>query len=211
MNINKIISRFYKLAQDPELDSAIEELWPGELVNSKEESSPEVSSGEKIIYQMPVREKLDLKSPDKIPEEYDQQDSSKMLKEYREGGSFIGTFAPNQYLNPTHPTGHQGVDIRARKGAPVYPIGPGVVTKAGSSGIGGNTVTVSHENGKVVSYYAHLDQISVSQGQEVDKNTEIGTVGNTGNAKYTAPHLHYQVSVNGSIIDPLSLINKSAS
>lgn len=109
---------------------------------------------------------------------------------------------------PTHPRGHFGLDLSQSKGSPVYSVGPGIVAQTGVDKKGGNFVTTHHENGKLRVYYAHLDSITTQQGQAVDMNTVIGTVGNTGNARYTSPHLHYQMKLDGNWLDPLKLNGK---
>ena len=121
----------------------------------------------------------------------------------------VGRFYPGQYLNSTHPTGHNGIDLKAPKGTPIYPIAPGKVILVANTPKGGKNLKVAHEEGQVVSYYAHLDSISVSNGQEVHQQTILGTVGETGNAKGRGAHLHYEVKVNGNHIDPLGLTGKS--
>lgn len=102
---------------------------------------------------------------------------------------------------------HYGVDLQAPAGSPIYPIGPGIVKAVQLSDIGrgGKTVHLSHEDGKVTSYYAHLDKVHVVVGQQVDFNTVIGDVGNTGNAKRTDSHLHYEVKVDGKRVNPQSV------
>jgi murein DD-endopeptidase MepM/ murein hydrolase activator NlpD len=95
----------------------------------------------------------------------------------------VGTFIPGQYVNETHPQGHAGVDLKAPKGTPVYPIASGIVTEAKQYNKGGNTCKVSHENNNVVSYYAHMDTVNVTPGTKVVPTSVLGTVGDTGNAK----------------------------
>lgn len=108
----------------------------------------------------------------------------------------------------THAAGHFGLDLKQPRGSKVYAIGPGVVARTGTGAKkGGNWVTTHHEDGKVSVYYAHLDSINVSPGDKVDNNTVIGTLGDTGNARYF-PHLHYQVKVDGAWIDPLKINGK---
>jgi len=51
-------------------------------------------------------------------------------------------------------------------------------------------------------YYAHLGTISVAKNSKVNTNSIIGTVGDTGNAKGTAPHLHFEVTMNGKKVNP---------
>jgi murein DD-endopeptidase MepM/ murein hydrolase activator NlpD len=109
----------------------------------------------------------------------------------------------------THPNGHNGLDLKAPRGTPVYPIASGVVVKVGQDPKGGNVVFTMHAEGKIRVYYAHLDSISVQDGQPVSKNTQIGTVGDSGNAKGRGTHLHFEVRVDGRQTDPVSLVGKS--
>jgi murein DD-endopeptidase MepM/ murein hydrolase activator NlpD len=117
------------------------------------------------------------------------------------------------FATSTHSEGHFGLDIGNNKGTPVYSIGPGQVisiTNESNNPKGGNSISISHENGSVKSYYAHLDQITVSVGDQVDQNTQIGTIGTSGAIyngvkRVTDPHLHFQVKVNGTDIDPTQI------
>lgn len=120
----------------------------------------------------------------------------------------VGTFLPGQYVNETHPQGHEGVDLKAPRGTPVYSIGPGVVIDNKETPKGGKTARISHENGKVISYYAHMDSVNARPGQQVNGNIVIGTVGDTGNAKGRGAHLHYEVSVDGVKINPFQITGK---
>lgn len=103
--------------------------------------------------------------------------------------------------DPRHPQGHMGVDMRAAAGTSIYPLAPGVVTNVGSNTKGGNVINIQHDN-NVRSYYAHLGTVKVQKGDKVDNNTIIGSVGNTGNARETFPHLHFQVWKNNQIQNP---------
>jgi len=98
-------------------------------------------------------------------------------------------------------TGHSGVDMSTSGGSPVYSMGPGTVTSVGENNSGGNTVGVQHPN-NIWTYYAHLATITVQEGDQVDSETVIGTVGNSGNARSSWPHLHFGVKVNGSWVNP---------
>lgn len=111
-----------------------------------------------------------------------------------------GGFAPGS-PSPGHPSGHMGLDMRASGGTPIYPLNSGVVTFVGSDARGGNFVKVQHANG-IRSYYAHMSTVSVHKGDKVNHNTVLGTVGNTGNARHTFPHLHLQVWKNEQLQDP---------
>ena len=94
---------------------------------------------------------------------------------------------------------HKGMDIDAVEGTPIRVTASGVVTKVGWNGGYGLMVEVFHREG-VSTVYAHLSKILVSVGQEVKKGEIIGNVGMTGVA--TDPHVHYEVRINGSPVDP---------
>jgi murein DD-endopeptidase MepM/ murein hydrolase activator NlpD len=111
-----------------------------------------------------------------------------------------GGFTPSA-ATPNHPSGHAGIDMRASAGTAIYPMAPGVVTRVGTDPKGGNVVNITHAN-NVKTYYAHMGSVSVQNGQHVDNDTVIGTVGNSGNAKNTWPHLHLQVWSGGQLQDP---------
>ncbi|WP_158858946.1 M23 family metallopeptidase [Lunatibacter salilacus] len=97
---------------------------------------------------------------------------------------------------------HEGVDVFAARGTPVVAAADGRVTRVGTNRLGGNTVSVS--SGKYSFYYAHLDSQLVSMGKSVRRGDTLGTVGNTGNAITTAPHLHFGIYAPGRrSIDPL--------
>lgn len=86
---------------------------------------------------------------------------------------------------------HKGVDIFARKGTAIHSSTPGFVIYAGHMmGKGGNVVAVLGPKWRI-HYYAHLDEVSTHTGALVGQESQIGTVGNTGNAAKTPAHLHY--------------------
>lgn len=120
-------------------------------------------------------------------------------------GSYFnsGNYSPSQATDYRHPKGHQGVDLRASGGTPVYPIATGVVTYVGTDPRGGNVINITHPQG-VRAYYAHLGTVTVSKGDKVNNDTVIGTIGNSGNAKATWPHLHIQVWKDNQLQNPAS-------
>jgi murein DD-endopeptidase MepM/ murein hydrolase activator NlpD len=85
---------------------------------------------------------------------------------------------------------HSGVDFRAPRGEPVLSSGPGLVVQAGWLPLTGKTVTVEHP-GRLITLYAHLDELLVFEGQQVDAGAPVGLIGSTGRS--TAPHLHWSV------------------
>jgi murein DD-endopeptidase MepM/ murein hydrolase activator NlpD len=99
---------------------------------------------------------------------------------------------------------HHGVDVFARRGTPVIAAADGVVSKAGTNGLGGNVVWIVRPLHGERHYYAHLDRRFVTAGTFVRAGDVIGTVGNTGNARATAPHLHFGIYAAGQgAVDPL--------
>ncbi|MBI4209253.1 MAG: peptidoglycan DD-metalloendopeptidase family protein [Deltaproteobacteria bacterium] len=97
------------------------------------------------------------------------------------------------------PQMHEGVDISARMGAPVYAPAPGYVVSAGFHGSLGRSVTIDHGYG-YVTRYGHLSSTSVKTGDRVERGQPIGTVGNTGRS--TGPHLHYEVLLHSVPVNP---------
>ena len=98
---------------------------------------------------------------------------------------------------------HPGLDISAPLGTKVLAPADGTVVFTGSRGGYGNAITVDHGRG-VVTLYGHLDTFNVRVGQAVRRGSVLGFVGNTGRS--TAPHLHYEVWLNGANQNPLTYI-----
>ena len=95
---------------------------------------------------------------------------------------------------------HTGVDIAAASGTAIGAAGGGEVIAAGWRGGYGNCVIIDHGKGKTT-LYAHMSRINVSVGKVVARNATIGWVGSTGLS--TGPHLHYEVRINGTPVNPL--------
>lgn len=95
---------------------------------------------------------------------------------------------------------HAGTDIGAQYGAEVTAAAAGSVTIATYGSGYGNYVMLSHADGSVT-LYGHMSSLAVSAGQTVSQGDVIGYVGSTGNS--TGPHLHFEVRINGSPVDPM--------
>jgi murein DD-endopeptidase MepM/ murein hydrolase activator NlpD len=96
---------------------------------------------------------------------------------------------------------HSGLDFAAPSGTPIYSTGDGVIEEASLSDVGyGNHVVVNHGYG-YKSLYGHMVRMKVKRGQTVKRGDVVGWVGSTG--KSTGPHCHYEVSKNGSKVDPV--------
>jgi murein DD-endopeptidase MepM/ murein hydrolase activator NlpD len=97
---------------------------------------------------------------------------------------------------------HQGVDMAAPIGSEVPACGRGRVVFAGPRILTGNSVVIEHLPG-VFSLYYHMSTVAADVGETVEKGQVIGTVGMTGFA--TGPHLHWEVRIMGTAVDPDSL------
>ncbi len=112
--------------------------------------------------------------------------------------SFGDSFGAPRMIGTTYAHAHQGTDIFAPMGTPLVACERGIVTKVGTDVLGGNKLWLKGESGTYY-YYAHLSAFAggVTNGQLVDAGTLIGYVGDTGNAKGTSPHLHFEIHPDG--------------
>lgn len=122
-----------------------------------------------------------------------------------ENFSFAQTGASvGEKINPFYkvPIMHNGLDMIAPSGAPVYAAADGVIRNVTRSRKGlGNVVEIDHGNG-YVTRYAHLADVEVRKGRELKKGSRIGYVGVSGNS--FAPHLHYEVMRDTLVMDPVN-------
>jgi hypothetical protein len=108
-----------------------------------------------------------------------------------------------------HQNGHLGNDLFGRRGTPIVAARGGVVDQIANTSVGGRNVTIRDNCGWYY-YYAHLDSVAagLAVGRRVAAGTPIGTLGDTGSARGTTPHLHFSV-FPGSYsagIDPFPLL-----
>ena len=98
---------------------------------------------------------------------------------------------------------HPGIDIANDIGTSIQAAADGVITSSGWYGGYGKMIEIDHGNG-IVTIYGHNSELLVSVGQRVKKGQAIASMGNTGIS--TGPHLHYEVRVNGSAVNPASFL-----
>ena len=98
---------------------------------------------------------------------------------------------------------HEGTDMAGAYGTPIYATAEGTVTFAGWHSGYGRHVKVRHANG-IETTYSHMSQIRVEVGQRVSRGDRIGDMGNSGRS--TGTHLHYEVHLNGTPVNPMTFI-----
>jgi murein DD-endopeptidase MepM/ murein hydrolase activator NlpD len=101
---------------------------------------------------------------------------------------------------------HAGVDIRGPYGTPIYATADGVVGRAGRAAGYGNLVELDHGRG-IQTRYGHLSSFLVQAGQQVKRGQLIARMGSTGRS--TGNHLHYEVRLDGSAVNPMPFLQSS--
>ena len=100
---------------------------------------------------------------------------------------------------------HTGLDIACPTGTPIKAVTDGTVSSVTSGGAYGNLIKISHGNG-VETWYAHCSKIYARQGQNITAGEVIAAVGSTGNS--TGPHLHLEIRINGTPVNPQRYLYK---
>ena len=112
-------------------------------------------------------------------------------------------FGPRPAPTAGASTNHQGVDLSAPQGTPIYASRTGIVTTATYGKSAGYYVSINHGDG-FSSIYMHMTNYIVSKGQAVSAGQVIGYVGSTGVS--TGPHLHFGISYNGVYVNPANYV-----
>ncbi len=122
--------------------------------------------------------------------------------------SFGDSYGAPRMLGSTYEHAHQGTDIMAPFGTPLYAAERGLITRMGSDVLGGTTLWVKGESGTYY-YYAHLSAFAdgIADGKLVEAGDVVGFVGDTGNARGGAPHLHFEIHPDGgAAVNPYPLL-----
>lgn len=143
-----------------------------------------------------------------------QQRSSSTVQGYLNGSPGPIKHGTGRFIYPvngtfTSPFGmrwgrlHAGVDLAASSGTPIRAADGGTVRYAGWMDGYGNYTCIQHSS-SISTCYGHQSSIGVSVGQSVTQGQVIGAVGNTGHS--TGPHLHFEVRINGTPVDPMGYL-----
>lgn len=142
---------------------------------------------------------------DGVTDYYDAEGRSAkkfLMRKPMTAGTFRSGFGRRKHPILGYSRLHAGVDWSAPRGSPIMAAGDGVVVQAGRASGYGNLIVVRHTNGYETAY-AHQSSFAkgIQKGSRVRQGQIIGYVGSTGLS--TGPHLHYEVRINGTAVDPL--------
>jgi murein DD-endopeptidase MepM/ murein hydrolase activator NlpD len=121
---------------------------------------------------------------------------------------FIDSFGAPRMFGTGFAHFHEGTDIMAPHGTALFACETGTIIRMRENVLGGITLKILGESGTEY-YYAHLSAyaLGIGEGQPVVAGTVVGFVGNTGNARYTPPHLHYEIHPGGGpAVNPFGLL-----
>ncbi len=121
------------------------------------------------------------------------------------GASFSNTWGARRSGGRTH----KGVDMFNARNTPLVAVVDGRV-RFSSNRLGGLSTHIYSDN-NVVYYYAHLERhpTNINSGQRVTKGTIVGYLGNSGNARYTSPHVHFEIRPNGVAVNPYPTVRSA--
>ena len=115
----------------------------------------------------------------------------------------VGYFGPRTDPFTDKPAFHYGVDVATNEGSPIVAPADGIVVQTKNGSTTGNMILISHGLDISTAYF-HLSKFMVREGQRVRRGEVIGLIGRTGKA--LGPHLHYEVRINGTPVNPLRYI-----
>ena len=122
-------------------------------------------------------------------------------------GRISGVYGSQRILNDKPRSPHNGIDIAAKEGTNIFAPSSGVVKLIEKNMFfTGKTVIMDHGMG-LISIFAHLSKIEVTENQILEKGDKIGQIGMTGRA--TGPHLHWGMYLENESVDPMSVVESS--
>ena len=151
----------------------------------------------------PFKQKQTLKSEIKLEIKANRPIYSPLTKNIFRVSSPFNKMRTHPILRTKRP--HNGIDLAAKKGTPVYATADGKVMISKFSKSAGNYIKINHKNG-YYTYYMHLEKRTVRNGDIVKAGQVIGYVGNTGIS--SGSHLHYEIRKNENAINPAPFMKK---
>ena len=155
-------------------------------VNPNDEDMLRISKERKLI----SKAKASWREIDNVP--------LKFIKPAR--GPDSSSFGLRRFFNKQPRNPHSGLDIAAEKGTPIIAPAAGVVINTGDYFFNGKTIFLDHGQG-LITMYCHMEEISIEEGDFVNVNDMLGTVGSSG--RVTGAHLHWSVILNNTTVEPL--------
>ncbi len=188
-----------------------------EEVNLFEDDIAETEEEIKALKEEMEAQEALVKELEKIEEERKKAEAAGNLKVTYDGGQLIWPLKGYSRISSkfglrTHPvTGekqsqHNGIDIPAPTGTPIYACYDGEVAWSYYHETAGNWVGIDHGNG-LYTVYMHMSKVLVKKGDVIKKGKIVGKVGSTGRSK--GAHLHLGIRVNGKYVDPLTYVNSA--
>ena len=179
-----------------------DDMYLGEgYVEEGEEGSKSVIAN--VVYRNGLKINEEIIEQDIIKESIDKVIYRGTKRPIKEDVAFLRMPTRGRYVTsnfaPRWGNTHSGMDIAGEIGDPVYSALDGKVKECRYDGNYGNKILLQHEDG-IETIYGHLSKFEVKVGDEIKKGQLIGRVGSTGRS--TGPHLHFEVRVNGSPVDP---------
>jgi murein DD-endopeptidase MepM/ murein hydrolase activator NlpD len=184
------------------------------------QASKHSSLKEELMAKLPVSGKVESSANADADEESfaNQEVQDDEPSADKSSGKLVST--PAGFINPTggkltsgfgyrrHPMGggvrlHRGIDIANKKGTTIVAAKSGKVVHAGWYGLMGKTVIIQHDDG-IATYYGHMSEVTVTEGQAVHQGQKIGEMGSTGLS--TGSHLHFEVRKNNVPLDPVKVL-----
>lgn len=200
------------LAADVDLQATTAPTDQIEAFFSLPEDSDQAGDDSQILYVAATfsgttRKFYRYQAPDGTTDYYDQDGKSArqfLLRKPVPNGTFSSPFGMRRHPILGFSRMHPGVDWAAPRGSPILASGNGVVEKAGWASGYGNQTIIRHANGYETSYN-HQNAIArgIVAGARVRQGQVIGFVGSTGLS--TGAHLHYELTVNGTKVDPMRI------
>ena len=208
------VSRIEQLYYEEDYEAEIEYKYNDEWYTTDTKTLREPSAGHHNVMAQITYNNDDKENVVYLKEEVTYQSIAKLVEKGTKipptyikpiaGGRLTSNFGHRKRPTKGASTYHKGVDWATPTGTAVVASSGGTVIRAGWGSGYGYCVFIQHPDGKVTRY-GHLSKVLVSSGQSVSQGQKIALSGNTGVS--TGPHLHFEILINGSQVNPLNYLN----